>query len=399
MNNSAAASAPLEICILIFDDLQTDRPTLRSCILTCRAWVNAARIYLFRTVNLTKKSFPDFRAIVHGAPAVGLSVRVLRLDVNADPHFEILQHLPNVTHLTLSDWILKHEVNDVLAARLGKLNTLELEDFNIMTTELPRILSSCKELSSLSLREVYWPLSFKTGRTWFTKWSRLPSDAVALVPEKSLRVQSLSVSACTKLVYDLLIRGATLGPSPCLTLTNPDPDTEHVRRLFDHWAPSASSLKLSFRDAREEPPSLAVSTELLSLTLDRTPLKYTEDLRKLPAWLSKVLKSVESSRFRYLRVIVTAGWLPKDLPGPWQPVLAELSRLASRSGGVEFVFELRAITKDASKIKSMQDELETALVPKPPSSLDVNIVVIADKNSHRGWGSKECGIICTFVLV
>ncbi|TFY67287.1 hypothetical protein EVJ58_g1721 [Rhodofomes roseus] len=374
---AAAAYAPLEICIDIFDRLEGDRQTLQSCALTCRAWLNAARLYLFRTAKLNKESIPGFRAILSHAPAIGFCVRVLHLNATAAQGFQLLRDLPNVKHLMLSGWILRHEVDDNLAACLNKLDTLELNDCNFTAAELPRILSACHGLSSLSLRDVTWPLLFGPRGRW-PRFRDLSRDVLQIVPKSLLHVQNFSIIDCTMLVCELITRGKIFKQSPCLTLTHPE--TGVMQRLLTRWGPSIKDLKFIFADQRDTeklPPDLDALTELVSLTIERRPLG---DIKGLPIWLTRALKHVRSCDFRHLKVITGVGWHLETRREHWQPVLDALGDLAKRSGGVNFVFEARH-TSDYYRGRAsvpLKDLLEATLVRESPPGLTVEVVVHTD---------------------
>ncbi|KAI0747257.1 hypothetical protein C8Q80DRAFT_1072062, partial [Daedaleopsis nitida] len=43
---------PVEVAEGVIDGLQDDHPSLRSCALTCQAWLPRSRAHLFRTVHI-----------------------------------------------------------------------------------------------------------------------------------------------------------------------------------------------------------------------------------------------------------------------------------------------------------------------------------------------------------
>ncbi|KZT68672.1 hypothetical protein DAEQUDRAFT_811926 [Daedalea quercina L-15889] len=362
--NPVHARVPLEIWNYILDPLQHDRATLEGCTLTCHAWLFPARTYLFRTARLTKQSVAEFRSIIRSAPTIGSCIRVLHLDADADPQFALLEHLPYVTELTLSGWLLKHTANDSLEACLRRLDTLEFCNCDIMVPDLPRILSACDELSSLSLRDVYWPLSVKLdgGRC---PHRQIPSNLPSVKP---LRVRSLSVSDCGRLVYQYLAAGTILTAFPRLTLTLPAPRPSQA--LLDHCRASLTDLKLilvhTAKDEEFEPCDLNALTELQSLTIEHKQQKVVS------IWLLSTLESIHSPRFRDLKIIVQLETSSGARYRGWPSIFNRLKDVASLSGMVNLTLELRYPSKDRpSWLQGYVDSITDDHTPGLGVTLDI----------------------------
>ncbi|KAF7968531.1 hypothetical protein HWV62_30191 [Athelia sp. TMB] len=113
--SSMAASRavfPAELTDIIIDFLHADRPALAACSLACRAWLPAARLHLFRHVDITVHTWRRLECLLYGAPHIAARVRSVSLAVE-DPaqrdwaradrlawfHMELcglLSHVPSV---------------------------------------------------------------------------------------------------------------------------------------------------------------------------------------------------------------------------------------------------------------------------------------------------------------
>lgn len=251
--NLVFTRVPVEIWDSILDPLQGDSGTLHACALTCNAWLFPARTHIFRTVRLTRKSAADFKLFLDKAPVIGSCVRNLQLEVDADPDFALFAHLPYVTNLTLVDWLLRHTVNDALAAFLRRIEVLELRDCNMLVPELPPLLAACRELASLSLREVYWPLDVMDSGARRIPLRQLLDNLPVGVP---IRVQELSVAGCARLIYQFLARSTALVPSPHLALELPAPI--EAGEILRRWGCTLTHFCLTFGHSFQSGPSESV---------------------------------------------------------------------------------------------------------------------------------------------
>ncbi|KAH9947976.1 hypothetical protein B0H21DRAFT_300205 [Amylocystis lapponica] len=104
---------PPEMCDYVINFLHDDTRALGACSLTCRAWVPATQVHLFRNISLdNSKLFTAFCRLLHTAPHLGYHVRELSIartsvavncDVN-DPEAglnlcSILTHLSGIQTL------------------------------------------------------------------------------------------------------------------------------------------------------------------------------------------------------------------------------------------------------------------------------------------------------------
>lgn len=70
---------PPELCDRIIDYLFCDRCALSACALTCRAWLPASRLHLFRHVRLQASTIPSFLCVLMETPAIGAYVEDLMI--------------------------------------------------------------------------------------------------------------------------------------------------------------------------------------------------------------------------------------------------------------------------------------------------------------------------------
>lgn len=70
---------PPELCDRVIDHLLFDRHALSMCALTCRAWLPASRLHLFRHVRLQANTIPTFLSILLENPAIGAYVEDLMI--------------------------------------------------------------------------------------------------------------------------------------------------------------------------------------------------------------------------------------------------------------------------------------------------------------------------------
>ncbi|KAH9936914.1 hypothetical protein B0H21DRAFT_59879 [Amylocystis lapponica] len=124
MGNSTSSSAPQpgsldgpqlppEIQDRIIDFLHGDPTTLRSCALTCRAWVPSSRYHLFNVLEISEFGrvplYSAFASILHTSPHLGKYVQALTLNVTWEDQDHIsnslsfiARRLGNVRMLTLN---------------------------------------------------------------------------------------------------------------------------------------------------------------------------------------------------------------------------------------------------------------------------------------------------------
>ncbi|EPS94335.1 hypothetical protein FOMPIDRAFT_1063225 [Fomitopsis schrenkii] len=368
--NLILARVPAEIWDFILGPLQGDGSTLHACALTCNAWLFAARMYLFRTVRLTRKSTADFRSFVDKTPAIGYCVRTLQLEIDADPDFALLKHMPYVAKLTLTEWLLRHTVNDALTDYLGRIEALELRNCNMLVPELPRLLAACHELASLSLREVYWPLEVLDVGIRRRPLRKLPDNLPVGAP---LRVQGTSIADCAQFVYRFLARSTALVPSPHLALQLPAPI--ETGELLKRWGSTLTHFRLTVGYIKEEeggpdrltPCSLADNPELCSLTIKQ---KHANGLHK---WIIDMLKTIRSPHFRELKIIA-----PAERQKCWQKALGALvtSDGHCHADYLAFTIELHYCTKDPPE--HLQKYVDDTLALEKPPGVDFNVTTVAD---------------------
>ena len=92
-------SLPLEIELLIFDDLRGDRTSLQACSLVCRAWRSTSQIYLFRRLqlkaSLSQGEHLAFDQFLSSAPSLAASIRDLHLSGPIGVHADVSSRPPD----------------------------------------------------------------------------------------------------------------------------------------------------------------------------------------------------------------------------------------------------------------------------------------------------------------
>ncbi|KZT05064.1 uncharacterized protein LAESUDRAFT_611005, partial [Laetiporus sulphureus 93-53] len=106
---------PTELCDRIIDFLDDDRMALRTCALTCRAWLSSAQYHIFSHVLLGEAQILQaFHSLLLISPHLGIYVRCLDIvaPIKSTPAtrlrgvwLAIFQHLGSVRKLTVKGFL------------------------------------------------------------------------------------------------------------------------------------------------------------------------------------------------------------------------------------------------------------------------------------------------------
>ncbi|KAH9936125.1 uncharacterized protein B0H18DRAFT_972329 [Fomitopsis serialis] len=170
---NVAPRMPPELCDRIIDHLYHDRDGLVACSLTCRAWLPASRLHLFRHVRLQSKTIPSFLSILTANPAIGPYVEDVMILAGSQgftiPEIdqmrtlqslkEILDRLPAVKILRIPVFFRISIIETVILAALSK--SLQAIFFSgLFITDLRSLsdlLASFPHLQSVAFsNEVLW---------------------------------------------------------------------------------------------------------------------------------------------------------------------------------------------------------------------------------------------------
>ncbi|OCH87113.1 hypothetical protein OBBRIDRAFT_691512, partial [Obba rivulosa] len=70
---------PPELNDMVIDYLHDDFDSLKNCSLTCRAWLPACRMHLFRRMTCKKSPLHAITKFIHCSPHLGPYVKELRV--------------------------------------------------------------------------------------------------------------------------------------------------------------------------------------------------------------------------------------------------------------------------------------------------------------------------------
>lgn len=164
---------PPELCDRIIDHLFFDRRTLSACALTCRAWLPASRLHLFRHIRLQANTIPPFLSILIENPAIGVYVEDLMILVGSQgftiPEViqmktlqslkEILDRLPAVKSLRIPVFFRISVMETLILSALSKsLQAISFSGLFITDLQaLSELLASFPHLQSVGIsNEVLW---------------------------------------------------------------------------------------------------------------------------------------------------------------------------------------------------------------------------------------------------
>ncbi|KAJ3485266.1 hypothetical protein NLI96_g5080 [Meripilus lineatus] len=128
---------PTELVSLILYHLDQDTESLSSCSLVSKAWSQESRRYLFDQLIIrtsTSQELEDFAQFLALAHNLGHLIRTLRLlsDNSLDRYdlslfllATILQHLPNLQHLSICHFTLEHDITNLNAYAETSFSTLQ----------------------------------------------------------------------------------------------------------------------------------------------------------------------------------------------------------------------------------------------------------------------------------
>lgn len=164
---------PPELCDRIIDYLFCDRCALSACALTCRAWLPASRLHLFRHVRLQASTIPSLLCVLMETPAIGAYVEDLILltgsqgftipDVTQMKTLqmlkEILDRLPVVKSLKIPVFFRISVMETLILSALSKsLQAISFSGLFITDLQaLSDLLASFPHLQSVGFsNEVLW---------------------------------------------------------------------------------------------------------------------------------------------------------------------------------------------------------------------------------------------------
>jgi F-box-like len=160
---------PTELCEMVFAYL--DEPTLRTCSLTCKAFLPASQFRLFHTVCLKGRKVKRFFEITNSSPKLGLCVRILHIfEGRGRYRFEprwlssklplIASRLPEVTTLKLDsmEWsLLDGDARTALMSGFQKVKCLEtIFSYFDDPSQMNQFIASFPSLIDLSCTQTYW---------------------------------------------------------------------------------------------------------------------------------------------------------------------------------------------------------------------------------------------------
>ncbi|KAI0833354.1 hypothetical protein BC628DRAFT_1406428 [Trametes gibbosa] len=135
---------PPELCDHILDQLQDDKPALRSCALTTRSWLPRVQHHLFRSVYLDWSNCYAFSRLLASNPLLTDHVATLEIE----GAFGIFS-MDRLHGATLDAWL--RAVPLWLPPRLTNLTKLELALLTIDTELSSRFFNSLQSLTHLTL--------------------------------------------------------------------------------------------------------------------------------------------------------------------------------------------------------------------------------------------------------
>lgn len=174
---------PPELSDYLIDHVWDSKPTLSSCSLVCRTWVNRSRHHLFREVNISVKRSPKldvFLAFLHSSPHLSSYIRRLTLHgtvaddklgyavwfyVSSETLLNCLDNLPHLTELSLRGIRLTENIGvgggPTIATSFHHrrpVQRLLLSNVFVHPDRLFHILHFFPRLISLAAEAVYWTL-------------------------------------------------------------------------------------------------------------------------------------------------------------------------------------------------------------------------------------------------
>ncbi|KAH9939215.1 hypothetical protein B0H21DRAFT_825251 [Amylocystis lapponica] len=209
---SASSRLPPELWDHILDCLRYDPVTLKSCSLTCRAWLPAARLPLFSQVCIpTEERYLEFERFFTESPLIANCVRNLFLECGGyytllDREIpRILRILNKVEDVFFDRWSVaktSEEIRQELPMMFPMVHSIYFSHTDLcQDQDIPQILCACPKLTTIRVDEVKLPWSENPPA------KPLPQALSSLVPVSSIEIHTLTLYNTGGSLLEWLVKG------------------------------------------------------------------------------------------------------------------------------------------------------------------------------------------------
>ncbi|TFK41522.1 hypothetical protein BDQ12DRAFT_388273 [Crucibulum laeve] len=400
---SSISHLPIEVIEVIVDHLHPDNNTLRSCTLTCKTWIPAARFHLLSYARLHQKNISVFLRLLDAshsriaASITHLSLAALPSKPNDWMNNSITvagKHLVHVKTLTLAGikWSqLDSRATDSLLRDFRRVDCINLIDTTFRTfSQLVEFLCAFPLLRIITIDKSHW----ETIGAIPSQNARLSRslDILMITPPSELLMGWLSAQSAAQMVskisLDEVVDSRVKGAADLLKKAGSQLTDLRIR-FGDAQMSNITNAGISQMDLSS---NKRLSKLILSIPLTNALNPFARQGYNL-AWIPRFLSSVSSSASSHLKVIRFSLFLVDSddltLDFPWREVDRVLELPAFKSlEKLQFALDTPA-TLRAPGMSMLSEEL-----PDPLDVLEgVEIAVYQGlrKFSRRKDVLVQCG--------